>query len=76
MAYSIGVLSLRRHVRSTTSKGFPRVIFKREAFSFLQSNDINMFFEGSFEYRFFKKFKIHQDLKLWEENNPPFKIFK
>ncbi len=49
---------------------------KRDAFSFLQSNDINMFFESSFEYRFFKKFKIYQDLKLWGENNPNFKIFK
>ena len=48
---------------------------KREAFSYLQTEDIHKFMESAFEFRFFKKYNLYKNLKIWEKNNKPYNIF-
>ena len=48
---------------------------KREPFSQLQTEDIHKFIESAFEFRFFIKYNLYKNLKIWENNNIPYKIF-
>ena len=48
---------------------------KRKPFSQLQTEDLHKFMESAFEFRYFMKCDLYQNLRIWENNNKPYKIF-